>query len=169
MARVPPVTQFLSAAREHLAELDAKINELTRDREIEATRVEAFEQVLGITKPGRAVTASLTHLTHPAPQTNSAAVPAAPTLSHAAPRKPGRQAGDHRAPPGAWKGVFRQLVGKETFNYDDVVAAAEKAAIETTKPSARVRVSRMKEGGYVEPVEDGVFRITDAGKKYFEG
>ena len=70
--------------------------------------------------------------------------PAAPAST--APRKPGRQVGDHRAAPGAWKRVFRQLVDQDKFNYDNVVEAAGTAAIDTTKPSARVRVSRMKEG-----------------------
>lgn len=153
------VLDYLAKSRAHLADIDRRLAQLTHDRDIAAARVEAFELAAGEAGPtyksqGTSTSGSRLPLAHtPAPAHKSAGRGAIP-----------------RAPQGAWKKVFGAMLtkGLEQFNYDDVVKAALEQGIDAHKPSARVRVSKFKDGGYLEPVRDGVFKVTPKGEGFFK-
>jgi hypothetical protein len=63
-----------------------------------------------------------------------------------------------------WKGVMKRLSREEQFGYDIVVAAADKCGVELDKPGARSRMNSYLNSGYVERVEDGVYRLTQKGR-----
>jgi hypothetical protein len=155
------IRTYLEKSRAQLADIDRRLAHLAHDRDVAAARVEAFEIAAGD---------GPTYKSHGEDAAGSRLpIPHAPRTAAPAQRSRG-QGAIPRAPQGAWKKVFGALVAKgiEQFNYDDVVKAALEQGIDAHKPSARVRVSKFKDGGYLESVRDGLFRVTPRGEGFFK-
>lgn len=145
-------TDFVQDAKAEISRLDNQILELQQRRAVTAARLEGYEIAQG-------------HA--PAPSHVYIQQPRRPTITQPAPKHLTKAP---RAPAGSWGKVFRSLLagGKTTFNYEAVVTAAIAQDIKATKPSTRVRVSKFKDMGYLERVDEGVYQVTDAGREFFE-
>lgn len=146
------VTTYLEKARAEFEDLDTKLTELARKREIALVRLQTLEMVAG---------------------DEVTDIPGKPHIrdrrqSTPAPHKPITSQGN-RAAPGSWKAVFGKLLdrGLSQFSYNDVMQAARDLALEAPMPSVRVRVSKFKKQGLLENVTEGVYKPTKKGAEFF--
>lgn len=150
------IQPHLDKARAEFEEIDTKLTELTRKREIALVKLQTLEMVAGDDAAPRGL---------PLRQ-------AVPDRRHSTPaqHRPVTSGGKERAAPGSWKTVFANLIsqGLSQFSYKDVVQAAKDIALDAPMPSARVRVSKFKAQGYLERVSDGVYKPTKEGKEFFK-
>jgi hypothetical protein len=67
-----------------------------------------------------------------------------------------------------WRATLRRLSTRERFNYDDIDRETQRANLAVTLPTIRARMFKYVDDGYVERIEDGVFRVTQKGKEAAE-
>ena len=137
-----PILDKLQDAKRDLEVLDERINTLLQQRAAAKARIEAFEL-------------SAKYIQDMQPAAKSGV-----KLSNS------RQ----RMPSDDWKRIFGALCERYAhgFGYDDVLGVAAGLGIsDLKKPSLRTKMMNLSNNGHAERVDDGRFRITDAGKKYF--
>lgn len=145
------ITEHLAKAQAEFDSLDAQLTTIARKHEIAKVRLETLQMVAG------------EDLSEPAVTTAAPGRPARTTIRTIKPSQP-------RAAAGTWRTVFSNLIAKglNSFSYDDVVQAAHDIALDAPKASARVRVSKFKDQGYLERVTDGVYKPTKKGMDFFK-
>ena len=116
--------------QKRLAVSRANLARLDREREVAAIEVRAFEEALRLIGEDEGEHEPV-----------------------AAKRR--KRAGDER-----WLAVLEDLpAAPQTFGYDEVLLAAEIHDIGMTRGAARAKMMTLVEGGSVERVRDGVFRL----------
>lgn len=70
-----------------------------------------------------------------------------------------------RSLTGHWQDIMQLVNEIGDFSYDDLADAAEAVGHEVGRDSLRSQMSGYKTGGLVQSVGDGVFRMTDYGRK----
>ncbi|WP_269388242.1 hypothetical protein [Hoeflea alexandrii] len=138
-----PILEQLSIAKRELSDLDQQINDLLQKRAAARARVDAFEL-------------SAKYIQDMQPQGKTAA------RSSASPRQ--------RMPSDDWRRIFGELCTRyqSGFGYDEVMGVAASLGIgDLKKPSLRTKMMNLANSGYAERLDEGRFRITQEGMKYF--
>jgi hypothetical protein len=147
----------LADRKSALQKIDRDREKLDRDRERVLGEVSAFEELLlEHAEVERAKSAeSASNKESPSDQT------VAPAGSETPPRSTRGLSQD-------WKTILKKLSREDQFDYDAVVSTANRCGIELDKPGARSRLHAYITSGYVERIQEGVFRITQKGKEAAE-
>lgn len=66
---------------------------------------------------------------------------------------------------GNWQQIMQLVDGTDSFNYEALAEAAELTGHPVGRDTLRSQMSLYKQSGLVEAVGDGMFRLTDAGRK----
>ncbi|QNE31007.1 hypothetical protein F1C10_02895 [Sphingomonas sp. NBWT7] len=70
-----------------------------------------------------------------------------------------------RSLTGHWQQIMQLVDGHEGFDYDTLAEAVEAVGHDANRDTLRSQMSLYKQSGIVEAIEDGRFRLTDAGRR----
>jgi hypothetical protein len=149
-----------------LEEKRANLARLDRQRDTLLTEIRVYQEVLDIMDGKSAQEAAAAD---PATAANSAREAEARLIRnhvvHAVRPRPLKL---NKGPSAHWRSIlgFASAKYPKTFTYDDVVEFAGFEGVALTKAAARTKMMNYVGVGYVERVEDGIFRMTESGARY---